>query len=391
VRAPGRLYLPASTLAAAASFEVGSVLLPALLVFVLESTPAALGVIEGVAIGLAAAARFAGGAVMHDMGRRRRANVAGYGALALCTSAMAAAAATGQAAVLRAGAWVAGGFRTVATPLDVYEGTRGVALGRAFGFDRAMEHAGAGAGAALAVILVATLDIRAAIALAVVPGVAAVVLALRAKRPPEWAPPPDVPSLRAAIRELGHGRLGWTLAAIGALEAANITLTLLILRATALFEHERSVNSAVVLAIFLFLGYRLAGAVAAVASGRGIDRQGPAPWLGGAAITLLAAYAVFAQSSGGVASIAIAFVLAGAAVGVVETGEAVAVARAAPEHARALAFGAVGALQSAGRVFASIAAGVVWTVISPSAGLLITGPLLLACPLLLLVAVHRRS
>jgi MFS family permease len=369
---------------------MGSVLLPALLVVVLEATPAGLGVIEGVAIGLAAVARVAGATLLHHPQRRRKANVAGYGLLAVCTSLMGAAAATGQAAVLRSGAWIAGGFRTAATPLDIYEEAHGLRLGRAFGADRAVEYVGAGAGAAAAVVLVAVLDVRAAIAFAAIPGLVAVVAAWRSRRKDHWAPPPDVPSLRVATRELGRGRLGWTLAGIGALEAANITFTLLILRATTLFEESRSVDSAVIIAILLFCGYRLAGALAGAIGGRRIDRDGPLRWLASASLTLLVAYAIFARTGGEVIAVAIAFALAGAAVGIVETAEGVAVADAAPEHARSLAFGAVTALQSAGRLVASVGAGVIWTVFNPEAGLLVTAPLLLACPLILLTAARRR-
>ena len=81
--------------------------------------------------------------------------------------------------------------------------------------------------------------------------------------------------------------------------------------------------------------------------------------------------------------------LAGAGLGLAETGEHVAVAKLAPPHARALAFGAVTALQSAGRLLASIVAGVLWTVVAPEAGLLVTAPLLVACPLVLAIGATR--
>jgi hypothetical protein len=368
---------------------MGSVLLPALVVVLLGSSPAGIGVIEGVAIGVGALARLGGAALLHHPERRRRANLGGYAGLAACTSLMAAAGATGQAGVLRSAATVAGGFRGTATPLDVYEEAGGRQLGRAFGSDRALEYLGAGAGAALAVALVAAVDIRAAIALAALPGVLAVVAAWRSRRPRHWVAP-SVPSLSRAVRHLFRGALGWTLVGIGALEAANITFTLLILRATKLLEEGRSVTGAVIVAVSLFLGYRLAGAAAATVGGRAMDRHGALPWLEGASLLLLGAYALFALTHGGVAQLALAFVMAGAALGIVETAEQVAVARAAPEHTRALAFGAVTALQSAGRLVASIGAGVIWAAITPAAGLLVTAPLLLACPLILLGAAHRR-
>jgi hypothetical protein len=77
------------------------------------------------------------------------------------------------------------------------------------------------------------------------------------------------PSLSQAVRHLFRGALSWTLVGIGALEAANITFTLLILRATKLLEEGRSVTGAVIVAVSLFLGYRLAGAAAATVGGQG--------------------------------------------------------------------------------------------------------------------------
>jgi len=45
----------------------------------------------------------------------------------------------------------------------------------------------------------------------------------------------------------------------------------------------------------------------------------------------------------------------------------------APPHARSLAFGAVTALQNAGRLLASIVAGVLWTVVAPEARIRLDG------------------
>jgi hypothetical protein len=42
-------------------------------------------------------------------------------------------------------------------------------------------------------------------------------------------------------------------------------------------------------------------------------------------------------------------------------------------------------------MFASVAAGVLWTMLGPAAGLLVTAPLLLVAPLVLLRVNHRPS
>lgn len=379
----------APTFFAAAAFELGSVLLPALLVVTLAATPAALGVVEGVAIGVGAAGQLFGGTFANHRGRRRIADVGGYAGLTACTAAMAAATAATTAGVLRAGAWLAAGIRLPGTWLSVSEAADERELGREYGLERGAEYLGAGVGTALAVLLVATLSIRAAIAIAVVPGLLAVVAAVRSR--PEAAPAraPVVPSLSAAVRELRSARLGGTLLGIGVLEAANISFTLLILRATKLLEESHEIDTAVVVALALFVGYRVAAMTTGILGGRAIDAFGVRRPLAAGAMLLLGAYVLFAETSGGAAALGAAFVLAGAGIGLVETGEHVAIGRRAPAHSLALAFGALTALQSAGRLFASIAAGVLWTLVAPEAGLLVTAPLLIAAPILLLLADRR--
>ncbi|HEX6673664.1 MAG TPA: hypothetical protein VF486_01365 [Actinomycetes bacterium] len=71
----------------------------------------ALGLIEGVADGLAGAARLGGAALADDPGRRRAVAVGGYTTTAVLSSLLGAATAAWQVGVLRAGAWAARGVR----------------------------------------------------------------------------------------------------------------------------------------------------------------------------------------------------------------------------------------------------------------------------------------
>ena len=386
----GRASAPlTATAAGATSFEIGSVLLPALLVGTLHATPAALGVIEGLAIAAGSIARVAGGTLVHHARRRGVVNVAGYAGVAAFTAALAAAVTALQVAILRGGAWVAQGVRSPTTHVDIAEAHPEHRLGREYGTDRAAEYFGAALGAALAVLLVVLVDVRGALLVAAVPGVLAVVAALRTRSVAGSSEAFPVHHLRATLGTLARGRLGWTLAGIAVLEAANISFTLLILRAEKLLEDGGDVNHAVIVAVTLFVGYRLAALAAGAIGGRAIDAAGPGLALALGSTGLLGAYILFAETGGAIAVIAVAFVLAGAGLGLAETGEHVAVAKLAPPHARALAFGAVTALQSAGRLLASIVAGVLWTVVAPEAGLLVTAPLLVACPLVLLIGATR--
>jgi hypothetical protein len=68
---PGVRGIGGASLLADVGHEIPTSLLPALLTGTLGAPAAALGIIEGVADGLAGTARFGGGALADDPGRRR--------------------------------------------------------------------------------------------------------------------------------------------------------------------------------------------------------------------------------------------------------------------------------------------------------------------------------
>ena len=162
--------------------EIPTALLPSLLTSVLHAPASALGLIEGIADGAAGLARFAGGALADDPGRRRRIAVGGYTTTAVLSALIGAAAAPWQAGILRAGAWAARGLRVPArnalladiVPPDVY--------GRAYGFERAMDNLGAIGGPLLAIGLVSLVGVRGAIGLSVIPGLLAALAIIYAIR-----------------------------------------------------------------------------------------------------------------------------------------------------------------------------------------------------------------
>jgi len=73
------------------------------------------------------------------------------------------------------------------------------------------------------------------------------------------------------------------------------------------------------------------------------------------------------------------FVLAGVAIGCVETAEQAAVAALAPQELRGSAFGLLAVVQAGGNLAASAVAGLLWTAVSPAAAFVyLTGWMLLA-------------
>jgi len=155
--------------------EVPTSLLPSLLTSTLGAPAAALGLIEGVADALAGAAKLAGGALADDPERRRATAVGGYTATAVLSSAIGLATAAWQVGVLRSGAWIARGIRGPSRNALLADVVVPSAYGRAYGFERAMDNLGAIGGPLLALALVATVGVRTAILLSIIPGLLAAV------------------------------------------------------------------------------------------------------------------------------------------------------------------------------------------------------------------------
>jgi MFS family permease len=302
-----------------------------------------------------------------------------------------AAGAAWQVGVLRAGAWVARGLRSPSRNALLADTVTPAVYGRAYGFERAMDNLGAVIGPLLALALLAAIGVRAAILVSVVPGLLAVVAIVYAVRHTAAPRAQEHRPLRIRVRPVLHGALGRLMFAVGAFEAGNIAATLLILRATDLLEPGRGHQHAVELALLLYTLYNVAATLVSLPAGRAADRRGAVIVLLGGVACALAAYVGFALAGASVAVLAACFLGAGVAIGCVETAEHAAVAALAPVELRGSAFGLLAAVQSFGNLVASAVAGVLWTVVSPAAGLLFAGAMMAVALAGLLVASIKRA
>jgi MFS family permease len=352
------------------SHEVPTALLPSLLTTTLGAPAAALGTIEGIADGIAGAAKLAGGALADDPGRRRATAMGGYTATAILSALIGAATAAWQVGVLRAGAWLSRGLRTPSRNALLTDVVEPEAYGRAYGFERAMDNAGAIAGPLLALGLIAVVGVREAILLSVIPGLLAALAIFIAVRSARRLERHERPPLRIRIRPVLHGRLGRLLGAVTAFELANVAATLLILRATDLLTPDRGHDSAVRLAVVLYAVYNAAAMVISVPAGHVTDRRGATAVLVVGAFAALAALVGFALVGASWALLAALFALAGTGKGAVETAQSAAVAVLAPPQLLGSAFGALATIQSFANLAASVVAGALWTLVSPRAAFL---------------------
>jgi MFS family permease len=367
---PGVRAVGIASLLSDLGHEVPTALLPRLLTSTLAAPAAALGVIEGVADAAAGVARFVGGPLADDPHRRRVTAVGGYTTTAIFSSALGAATAAWQVAILRSVAWAARGVRGPSRNALLADLAPPAAYGRAYGFERAMDNLGAIGGPLLALALVALAGVRTAILVSVVPGLLAALAIVFAVRHAPRLGPREARPLRIHVRAVVRGRLGRLLAGIAAFELANVAATLLILRATDLLDPRYGEDAATKIALGLYAGYNLAATLVALAAGRVVDRRGAVVVLAGASTAFAAAFAGLAFAGAQVVLLAVLFAVAGVGIGAGETALGAAVATFAPLDLRGSAFGLVATVQAFANLAASAVAGVIWTAVSPRAAFL---------------------
>ena len=387
---PGVRGIGAASFLADVGHEIPTALLPNLLTVALGAPAAALGLIEGVADGLAGAARLAGGAIADDAQRRRAQAAAGYATTAVLSSLIGAATSVWQVGILRAGAWAARGLRVPARNALLADIVPPNVYGRAYGFERATDNLGAIAGPLFALALIGLVGTRTAIALSVIPGLLAALAIVYAIRHAPRAEQRERHPLRLRIRPVLTGRLGRLMVGVSVFEFGNVAATLLILRATELLAPGRDQDRATQLALGLYVTYNLAATAASIPAGHLGDRRGAVLVLVLGVGLFGLAYAGFAAGGASVLALAPWFIAAGVAIGCVETAEHAAVAALAPVKLRGSAFGLLAAVQSFGNLAASAIAGLLWTLVSPRVafGYLVIWMLL---ALLGLVAARRSS
>ena len=244
------------------------------------------------------------------------------------------------------------------------------AYGRAYGFERMMDNLGAIVGPLLALLLVTLVGVRPAIVLSIIPGLAAALAIAYAARHVKRSVRSEHRPIRLHWRPVLRGTLGRLFIGMGAFEIGNAAATLMILRATELLSPSRGEHPAAQIAIVLYVGYNVAATLASLPGGHLSDRRSAIHSLMIGSAAFLLAYLLFAGAGARVAVLLAGFVLAGIGIGFAETAEAAAVATLAPEPIRGSAFGLLAGLQSLGNFAASAVAGLLWTLVSPTAAFL---------------------
>ncbi len=157
-----------------------------------------LGIIEGAADALSSVLKLYSGRLADRLPRRKPLVLAGYGLSTLVRPLMAVAASPWHALAIRLADRTGKGIRSSPRDALIADAAEPGAVGRAFGFHRAMDHAGAVVGPLIATLLLAMgLNVRPIFWIAIVPGVLAVVALLLVNEAPRENTEPAKPIARS--------------------------------------------------------------------------------------------------------------------------------------------------------------------------------------------------
>ncbi|MCA9604723.1 MAG: MFS transporter [Myxococcales bacterium] len=186
------VWLGVVSLLTDASSEMIVPLLPAFVVSVLGGGALALGGIEGAAEAVASLMKLASGRWADRIGKHRPFVLAGYGLSTLARPLVALAAAPWHVLLVRIADRTGKGLRSSPRDALLAASVDEESRATAYGFHRAMDHAGAVLGPLFALALLAwvTRDLRVVFALALVPGVLAVLAIAVGVREAEPSPEP---------------------------------------------------------------------------------------------------------------------------------------------------------------------------------------------------------
>ena len=365
---PGILGIGLANLFSDWGHEAATSLLPALLALV--GAPAvALGVIEGVADGLSSFAKLAGGYIANRPAWRKPVAAGGYIIVGLTTFAYSLARSWPFILLLRAAGWTGRGAKSPARDALLADAVPGSQLGRAFGFERAMDTVGAVAGPLTALLLVSLANIRTALAWTIVPGLLASISFL-------WL----VPSGKSAIKHQAFGFLHSLrqlpvsfrrfLMGVFANGLGDFAPTLLILRASQILTPEYGAARAATLAVGLYTLHNIVFAVISYPAGVLADRIGKRGLLA-VAYALAAVMCIgFIFAPPTIPWLAVLFTIAGIHIGIQQGLEKSAAAELLASEIRGTGFGVLATVNGIGDFASSIVVGTLWTMVAPAAGFL---------------------
>jgi MFS family permease len=373
------------------SHETATTLLPTFLA-TMGVAAAWLGLIEGVSDGLSSFAKMASGYFTDRLRRRKPIAVAGYIVTALGTAAFGLASSPWHVLIARASAWLGRGVRTPVRKALLAGSVTAAAYGRAFGFERMMDTAGAIIGPLCAFFLLALLNHRYAMlfALTLIPGLLAAGTMAFVVKEEVRTPVPHI-SFSASLRALPQ-RFRQFLAAVFVFGIGNFAHSLLILLAMQKLAPALGATKAASIAAALYVLHNAVYAGSSMIAGSLADRVDKRRLLsGGYLLGALMALAVIVLPLNPW-TLAAVFAVGGMYLAIEETLEDSFCAELVGPAQHGVAFGTLATVNGVGDFISSIVLGVLWTAFGTAAAFSYSAILFVCGSFLVLrVAAPRRA
>ena len=358
------LVLAAVSFLTDASSEIIYPLLPIFLTTVLGASASAVGAIEGLAETTSALLKLASGWWSDRVSRRKPLVVAGYALASLARPLVAVAQSATQVLAIRVTDRVGKGVRGAPRDALIAESVDPRIRGRAFGFHRSADHAGAVVGPLVAFALLrwGHLELRTVFLLAAIPGVLSVLVLVLGVRETTRAVSAASQPASVARPHVGAplGRRFWTfLASVFLFTLGNSTDAFLILRANQL-------GVSVALVPVLWAALHVVKSAASIPGGALSDRLGRKPLILVGWATYAAVYFGFGRATESWQAWAL-FLAYGLFFGLTEGSERAMVADLVGRNRRGTAFGWYNLAIGIGALPASLLFGVVWDRFGPAA------------------------
>jgi MFS family permease len=340
-----------------AASELAYPIVPLFLTVTLGAPVAAVGLIEGIAEGIAVGLRGAAGWLSDRWGERRLPWVAGgYGGSAVGRIVVAAAPHWGWVLAGRVVDRLGKGARTAPRDALIRDSTPEPVLGAAFGYHRALDTAGAVVGPLAAVALLAAgLSFRNVLWIAVVPGFLALLLLRTVREAPRTASAPVATTQRVPLpREFWIVLEIWVVFSLG-----NSSDVFLLLRA-------KELGLGTTMVVLSYAAYNVVYSGLSWPLGALSDRYPRELILGAGLLVFGLVYLGFAVTR---ASWAVwpLFAVYGAYIAATDGVARAWVADQVPGRAIGTAYGVFSAATGGALLLASIAAGLLWSHVSPAA------------------------
>ena len=359
-------------------------LLPVFLTAVLGVGTTFVGLIEGVAETTASMLKLFSGWLSDRMGKRKSLILLGYTLSSFIRPFVAAATVGWHVLFIRFADRVGKGIRTSPRDALIADSTLEGEQGKAFGFQRAMDHAGAVIGPLIAFFLLTfiTQEYRTVFWLAFIPGFFALLILMRGVSEKKSKPPtPAAPKIQFSLRPFDR-RFKFFLLVIVLFSLGNSSDAFLILKA-------KDAGIPVTLLPILWMVLHLSKSLSATPGGILSDRLGRKGVILSGWFLYSGVYWAFARANTP-ETIWVLFAVYGLFYGLTEGGERALVTDLVPSHLRGTAFGFYNFAIGISTLPASVLMGFLWEKFSPEAAFSFGATLALFSALLLWAGLNAK-